>query len=179
MLKNCFMMLYMYNSQRSHFSAEEGLLKIKLKVIESHARLYELLDEFTALFVILLNIRGIKMHVKVSEDLPQLLSFDRTKYFEILFHLVTNSIKFARLDMGNPKIMISLTFVKITDPVVLRMGWQGYVKTSVIDNGKGISKEKQNSLFYTFRQAHNGMNHGVGVGLSTARAITEATGGRI
>jgi len=48
------------------------------------------------------------MDVVVRGNVPQKVSFAREKYFEILFHLVTNSIKFARIE--NPKILILLSF---------------------------------------------------------------------
>jgi len=49
----------------------------------------------------------------------------------------------------------------------------------VIDNGVGIAKKTQDSLLYTFKNPQGDMSHGVGIGLSTARALTDALGGTI
>jgi len=49
----------------------------------------------------------------------------------------------------------------------------------VVDNGVGITKKTQESLMYLFKGPHDDVRHGVGIGLSSARAITDALGGTI
>jgi len=68
---------------------------------------------------------------------------------------------------------------KITDEAKLKHGWVSYMKTEVFDNGVGIEKEKQEKLFYTFKAQQLDMTHGVGIGLSTVRAVAEASGGDV
>jgi len=85
-----------------------------------------------------------------------------------------NSIKFSAAK--EPKIDITISYEAINDPVRRQQGWLGYMKTEVVDNGKGIARKKQDTLFYMFKGHHSHMMHGVGVGLSTARVITKALG---
>lgn len=129
---------------RSHWNAAKGSLNLNFVIVSSHAKLSEILNEFTSLFFTTLNNKGITLKVAVLENVPEQIVFDREKYFQILFHLVTNSIKFARIE--NPKILILLSFVKITDDNIVKRGWQGYIKTEVIDNRAGTMNKKQESF---------------------------------
>jgi len=106
--KSATLMRYVSNSVKSHWNAEKGSLNLNFVMVESHEQLNEILHEFTSLFFTPLNRKGIKLEVVVLENIPQKVSFAREKYFEILFQLVTNSIKFARIE--NPKILILLSF---------------------------------------------------------------------
>ena len=103
--------------------------------------------------------------------------FDTQRYLEILLHLVVNAIKFAR--KVNSYIHIVISCDKITDKAKLKQGWVSYMKTEVFDNGVGIEKEKQEKLFYTFKAEQKDMTHGVGIGLSTVRAVAYALGGEV
>jgi len=95
----------------------------------------------------------------------------------MLLHLIVNAIKFAR--KVNSYIHIMISCEKITDRAKLRHGWVGFMKTEVFDNGVGIEKEKQEKLFYTFKAEQKDMTHGVGIGLSTVRAVAYALGGEV
>jgi len=74
---------------------------------------------------------------------------------------------------------VKISYEAITDPAMVQKGWKGYLKTSVIDNGRGIAKKKLKTLFYCFKSSLANEEHGVGIGLSTARTITKALGGTI
>jgi len=171
--RSATLMSYASNSVRSHWNAEKGSLTLNFTMVDSRVKLYELLDEFKSLFVTTVNNKGINMQVSVSESVPQKLSFEREKYFQILFHLMTNSLKFARLD--NPNILILLSFVKFTDVDIVSQGWQGYIKTEVIDNREGMITKNQESYFCESNNIENEKDFG----LSTAQVITEALGGEL
>jgi len=58
----------------------------------------------------------------------------------------------------------------------------GYLVTKITDNGKGISSSAMKSLFTTFKQkTRRGIlgKEGIGIGLSTAKALTTSLGGAI
>jgi len=117
------------------------------------------------------------MNAKIDISLPEEISMEKTKYFEILYHLTVNSIKFKC--KNDSKINLQLFYEPIKDLGMIRRGWKGYLKTVLVDNGKGIPKKTQDTLLYTFKGNLGNMKQGVGIGLSTARAITEAVGGNI
>jgi signal transduction histidine kinase len=58
----------------------------------------------------------------------------------------------------------------------------GYLVTKITDNGAGISDKNMKSLFTTFKQkTRRGIlgKDGIGIGLSTAKALTTSLGGAI
>jgi len=56
-------------------------------------------------------------------------------YLQVLFHLVMNSIKFAR--KKDAQITIKVTHVPSAEQKVPE-GWNGQLSTEVVDNGRGI-----------------------------------------
>jgi len=95
----------------------------------------------------------------------------------MLFHLMMNSIKFARRE--DSKIEIKVTYRPFSGEHEVPDGWVGFLATEVIDNGLGIAIETQKTLFHTFKEKYLEMKHGVGIGLSTVRAIAEALCGEV
>ena len=95
----------------------------------------------------------------------------------MLFHLIMNSIKFAK--KKDSKILIKLTYRPFSREHDVPDGWVGFLETKVIDNGLGIAIETQKTLFHTFKEKYLEMKHGVGIGLSTVRAIAEALCGEV
>lgn len=58
----------------------------------------------------------------------------------------------------------------------------GYLITRITDTGNGIKKKKMKNLFKTFKpEAEPGVfrSEGIGIGLSTARALVRCLGGNI
>ena len=54
----------------------------------------------------------------------------------------------------------------------------GYLVTKITDSGIGIKSEMMQDLFSTFKKK-NVLSDGIGIGLSTARALAIAMGGTI
>jgi K+-sensing histidine kinase KdpD len=107
--------------------------------------------------------RHIAMDVQ-SPDVPLRVRADRGRISQVLNNLLGNAIKF-------------------TPPgghVVLRASRDHNDATfEIADTGPGISRDDQAHLFDRFWQARRGDNRGVGLGLTIAKGIVEAHGGRI
>ncbi|MBZ4421346.1 HAMP domain-containing sensor histidine kinase [Myxococcus sp. RHSTA-1-4] len=99
-------------------------------------------------------------------DTPVLVRADAARLEQVLHNLVSNALKYSpagsRVDVA----------VRRED---------GEVLLCVTDQGIGISEEEKRLLFAPFQRAGNARQRapGVGLGLSVARRIVEAHGGRI
>jgi signal transduction histidine kinase len=109
----------------------------------------------------------LTLTLDVAADIPE-LETDRVKVQEIVRNLVGNAVKFT--EQG------TVTIVAHASPA------SGHVVIEVRDTGPGIPEEEIATIFDEFRQLSYGMTraaHGVGLGLSIARRLTEALGGTI
>jgi len=115
--------------------------------------------------------RRNNLHFEFDESIPEKLVGDPLKLSQILINLVGNSVKFTqngdvsvrvkRLDQHNEKVTLHF---------------------EIEDNGVGISKKKQKSIFETFSQASLQINRkfgGTGLGLSIVKNLLELMGSRI
>lgn len=105
------------------------------------------------------------LRLQVPEE-PVLLSCDATRVEQVLHNLVSNALKYSQTGSR-------------VDVIIEREGDEALL--SVVDRGIGISKEELRTLFAPFRRTGRARDKapGVGLGLSVARRIVEAHGGRI
>jgi len=140
----------------------EGRLKLKLKPINIHQIIENLMPNFT------IRVEDKKgntyQHLDASEDLVML---DEVHIGNVFSNLLDNAIKYSN---GAPEISIST-----------RNKDKGIV-VAITDNGIGISKEDQKMVFERFFRVHTGNVHdvkGFGLGLSYVKRITDAHGGHV
>jgi len=99
-------------------------------------------------------------------DMSTIIFADRNKIDQVMFHLLTNAIKFAP---GSKNIQIGIEQLK------------DVVKISVTDKGIGISEQDITTVFERFRKVENKQHHqsGFGMGLYICSEIIHRHGGQI
>lgn len=107
--------------------------------------------------------RGIVLRSILPSD-PCRVRADEGRVLQALGNLVGNAVKFT--DRGGS---VTMSLAPRSDEVLF----------SVADTGHGIAPNERANLFDRFWQARNGDRRGVGLGLTIAKGIVEAHGGRI
>jgi signal transduction histidine kinase len=129
-----------------------------------------------------LEVRDLALSLEVAGDLPP-VSADPTRLRQILDNLLSNAYKFT-YPGGQIKIVAQLHEGDEMEadssglPACTATG----VLVSVADTGVGIAPEEQEKIFEPFYRAENPLEveaSGVGVGLTIARSLVQAHGGRM
>jgi len=113
----------------------------------------------------------LNLHYNIQEDVSKIYIGDSSRIQQILMNLVGNAIKFT--NRGAVKITVKLK--NITEEKTT-------LKISVIDQGLGISPNKQKIIFNAFEQVDNSYNRrydGTGLGLSICSDLVELMNGEI
>lgn len=156
-------MLSLINDMLSVSKLEQGKIEYKFEIFDIDKFISETLPEFD----IKVKENGNKM---IFEHLPdvKLVMADQKRLKEVLYNLIGNSIKFTKNGTIKVKTIANDKFVKI----------------SVVDTGKGISKEDQEKLFKKFGKLENSYetmaeSAGTGLGLYITKQLIEGMGGKI
>lgn len=115
--------------------------------------------------------KGNKTHLEFDEDIPEELLGDPLMISQILINLVGNAIKFTR--DGDVWIRVK----KITQgDADIKLHFE------IEDNGEGISKKKQKTIFQNFTQGSVAINRkfgGTGLGLSIVKNLLDLLNSKI
>ena len=115
--------------------------------------------------------RKNSLKLEFDPDIPDKLDGDSVKLSQVLINLIGNSLKFTQ--NGDVVIRVSKLAEK-NNKITLHF--------EIEDNGVGISKKKQKSIFESFSQASPQINQkfgGTGLGLSIVKSLLELMGSRI
>jgi len=111
------------------------------------------------------------LHLEFDPAIPTKLMGDPLKLSQVLINLIGNSLKFTQ----NGDVFVRVRKLEEEDNKT-RLHFE------VEDNGVGISKKKQKSIFETFSQASLQINRkfgGTGLGLSIVKNLLELMGSKI
>ena len=114
---------------------------------------------------------NIIMHTNYDKELSETFLGDQLKLSQILINLIGNSIKFTK----DGDIWINVTKTKQKGKII-------DLKIEIKDNGIGITKEKQESMFESFSQGSVQINRkygGTGLGLSIVKGLVDILKGKI
>jgi NtrC-family two-component system sensor histidine kinase KinB len=112
----------------------------------------------------LITTQGLKLVTEVEPFLPEVL-VDRQQIGQVFHNFIANAIKHSQ---PGGKIQIAA----VSAP-------EGSVQFSVGDEGPGIAPEHQGLIFDRFYRVPGQTKRGAGLGLSIAREIVVAHGGRV
>jgi signal transduction histidine kinase len=135
----------------------------QLTLTKEPIALQELLRETLREHEVLVREASLRLQVDIPTFLPTVF-VDRDRLLQVFDNLFSNAIKFTAAPG-----MISVGAAEHADEVLF---W-------VRDTGAGISQENLPHLFNRFWQGRRGDRRGAGLGLSIAKAVVEAHGGRI
>jgi signal transduction histidine kinase len=138
---------------------EAGRVAIDAKPIEVAPLLREAHDMLAPIAA----ERAIQLEATAAEGLP-MVTADSGRILQVLSNLAGNAIKFTP---KNGRIFLRAD----RDPRGVRF--------SIRDSGPGIPPEQLSQIFGRFWQANPADRRGIGLGLTIAKGIVEAHGGRI
>jgi len=115
--------------------------------------------------------KGVQLAREIETEIPELLIGDPVRLKQILTNLLGNAVKFT----SEGEIRISTQLELETPESVL-------LHIQVADTGIGISPEKTEIIFESFKQADGSTTRqygGTGLGLSISKQLVQMMGGRI
>ena len=115
--------------------------------------------------------RRNSLHFEYDESIPEKLVGDPLKLSQVLINLIGNSAKFTQ----NGDVFVRVNKLEESNEKVM-------LHIEIEDNGVGISKKKQKSIFETFSQGSLQINRkfgGSGLGLSIVKNLLELMNSKI
>ncbi|MCA9393155.1 MAG: response regulator, partial [Candidatus Omnitrophica bacterium] len=143
--------------------------KISLEYIEFH--LHNVAQSVVKGMSVLARNKNLETKLIVHKEVPQLVEGDPVRLRQVLVNLLNNAIKFTHKGTITAEIKVAS---QDGDDVIILF--------SVIDEGIGIPKSKQEKIFDIFSQADDSTTRrfgGTGLGLAISKRLTEMMGGRI
>ncbi|MBF0562521.1 MAG: response regulator [Alphaproteobacteria bacterium] len=143
----------------------------KVEIEVTNFNLKEAIGEVVELWRQNASAKGLKLELAVSGDVPAVVVGDPTRVKQVLFNLLSNSIKFTEQGSLNIRVLIKQEIDR--SRVIL---------IEVEDTGIGIARDQINQLFTAFSQADQTTTRrfgGTGLGLAISKKLVELMGGTI
>ena len=117
-----------------------------------------------------IDVKQVKFITKIDETIPMSFYGDKTKIFQILLNILSNSVKYTEYG----RITLKVTCDKISDKATLHF--------KISDTGYGIKKEDYDKLFEKFSRLEIATKkeiEGTGLGLVITKRLVNLLGGKI
>ncbi len=144
----------------------------KMELSETDFVITEMLNRAIAIVGFKVEERHQELEVHIDSNVPEAIVADMQRLTQVLTNLLGNANKFTP-DGG--KVSVSVETKKHVDGKYI-------LQFEVADNGIGISKSKQATLFRSFEQADGSISRkygGTGLGLAISQNIINMMGGEI
>lgn len=143
--------------------------QLDLELIDFDLR--EQIEAISDSIVTQIQSKNLMLNFYIQNEVPSKLLGDPARIRQVLLNLLGNAIKFTQ----QGEIILTVTVDKyIGEDVLLRF--------EVRDTGIGISQNRQNEIFDSFKQADNSTTRkygGTGLGLAISKHLVELMGGSI
>lgn len=159
-------LLELLNSVIEVTAAEHQIEHIKKESII----LQQLSEELQTLMLPSIIAKGLKLQIKLANNLPIIIS-DRIKLKRLLLNLLSNAVKFT----NEGKINFEIDLLSKEDD-------RAKIKICVIDTGIGIDKDKLDKIFDCFYRAYPAYEAeytGYGIGLFLVKKMVGLLDGKI
>lgn len=151
----------------SHILDYAKLESNKMVLKNKKIRIRKIIDDVYNSFIFKFSEKNVNFEIEYDDNIPKYLYCDSLRIKQILYNLISNSIKFTNFG-----------FVKVISKLISKDEKRCIIELSVKDTGVGIQKNKLNCVFTPFHQCHrNGSNIGTGLGLSICKKICELMNG--
>lgn len=137
----------------------------KIQVETINFNLKELIENITNSFKEFIHENNTKYHLQIDPTISEYLKGDPTKLSQIVINLLNNAIKFSK----NGAVWFTIKSIS-EDEKHIKLHFE------IKDNGIGIPKDKQKTIFDSFSQGSVEINRtygGTGLGLSIVKKILE------
>ncbi|MCD6354257.1 MAG: response regulator [Prolixibacteraceae bacterium] len=134
--------------------------------------LNEVLNDIKQVFKQKTDSKGISLNVSIKTDVPPYIYMDELRFYQIIFNLVGNAVKFTSKGYVHISAYANETGEK--DEIDLMV--------SVEDTGIGIEENHQKDIFESFTQQSGQSNRnyeGTGLGLAIVRGLLTKLNGSI
>ena len=138
-----------------------------MEIVEVNYNLKKTVKELEKLIKPRLKEKPIEFKLNISKDIPDVLYGDMGKVREIISNLLSNAAKYT--EKGTIELSIMCVNSNNKSKLVI----------SVEDTGRGIKKDKIDTLFTKFQRLDEDKNttlEGTGLGLAITKRLTEMMG---
>lgn len=146
----------------------------KLSLVNEKTEIRVVISEIIKILHNEIRLKKLKIKINVDKKIPKYISVDTLRLRQILFNLISNSIKFT--DCGYVSVSCQKMVLGKSQNESIGLLFR------VSDTGIGIPKYKHSELFKPFVQIQESVTKkcgGTGLGLAISKKLVEMMGGNI
>jgi signal transduction histidine kinase/FixJ family two-component response regulator len=147
---------------------ESGSIKMDMHIMSYK----DVMSDINSVFGKKAQEKGLNFEIITETSVPGFIIMDEIRFYQIIFNLVNNAIKFT--EKGFVQVSSIATKTSVEDEVNLVV--------TIEDSGIGIEKEQQSKIFESFTQYSGRKNRsyeGTGLGLAIANGLLRKLNGSI